>query len=46
MNKSTKVLFESEMKEWMEILQETETPFKITNLSDYAGVMYLIEWKE
>ena len=46
MNKSITTLFESEMVEWMNILKETETPFKITNLSDYSGVQYRIEWAE
>ena len=46
MNKSITTLFESEMVEWMNILTETETPFKITNLSDYSGVQYKIEWHE
>lgn len=46
MNKSVTVLFESEMEEWRRILEETETPFTITNMSDYDGVMFEINYYE
>ena len=46
MENQVKVLFESELAEWKELLHACGITYRVTNLSDYTGFEALIEWAE